>query len=98
MRAGECVAAMKNIFEVLKQKEDELRQLQHEVEALRIAARLLADDAPAPAHLPGNEPSQQPVAQARPTPVFATTGPVRASGPANGAYSAAWGNAPRQFP
>ena len=35
---------MKNLFEVLKQKEGELQRLQTEVEALRTAARLLADD------------------------------------------------------
>jgi prefoldin subunit 5 len=35
---------MKNIVEVLKQKEAELRQLQLEVDALRVAIRLLSDD------------------------------------------------------
>jgi hypothetical protein len=35
---------MKNIVEVLKQKEAELVQLQLEVEALRVAIRLLSDD------------------------------------------------------
>lgn len=35
---------MKNIYEVLRQKESDLQQLQKEVEALRLAARLLADE------------------------------------------------------
>jgi hypothetical protein len=35
---------MKNIFEVLRQKEIEFRRLQQEVEALRTAAHLLADE------------------------------------------------------
>lgn len=35
---------MKNIVEVLKQKEAELQQLQGEVDALRVAIRLLAED------------------------------------------------------
>ena len=35
---------MKNIFDVLRQKEGDLQQLQKEVDALRIAARLLVDD------------------------------------------------------
>ncbi|MFB3814617.1 MAG: hypothetical protein ACE14L_10940 [Terriglobales bacterium] len=35
---------MKNIYDVLRQKEAEFQQLQKEIEALRIAARLLADD------------------------------------------------------
>ena len=34
---------MKNIYEVLREKESQLRQAQAEVEALRIAAPLLAD-------------------------------------------------------
>jgi hypothetical protein len=35
---------MKNLYEVLRQKELEIQQLQKEIEALRVAARLLADD------------------------------------------------------
>ncbi len=35
---------MKNIFDVINQKEAELQQLQKEIEALRLAARLLTDD------------------------------------------------------
>lgn len=35
---------MKNIFDVLRQKEAELQQIQKEIEALRIAARILQDE------------------------------------------------------
>jgi hypothetical protein len=35
---------MKNIYVVLRQKEQEVQQLQNDIEALRVAARLLADD------------------------------------------------------
>jgi hypothetical protein len=35
---------MKNIIEVLRQKEQELQQLQIEVEALRVAIRLVSED------------------------------------------------------
>ena len=35
---------MKNVYEVLRQKELELAKLEKEVEALRIAAPLLSDD------------------------------------------------------
>lgn len=35
---------MKNIVEVLKQKELELQQIQTEVDALRLAMRLVSDD------------------------------------------------------
>ena len=36
---------MKSIVEVLKQKEAELQKLQGEVEALRVAIRILSEDA-----------------------------------------------------
>jgi hypothetical protein len=39
-----CDPDMKNIYEVLRQKELEVQQLQKDIEALRVAARLLADD------------------------------------------------------
>lgn len=35
---------MKNINDVLRLKEQQIQQLQREIEALRVAARLLADD------------------------------------------------------
>ena len=35
---------MRNIFEVIRQKESQLQDIQKELEALRLAARLLADD------------------------------------------------------
>jgi hypothetical protein len=35
---------MKNLYDVLRQKEAEIQQLQKDIEALRVAARLLADE------------------------------------------------------
>ena len=35
---------MKNIYDVLRQKDAEIQQLQRDVDVLRIAARLLAED------------------------------------------------------
>jgi hypothetical protein len=35
---------MKNLYDVLRQKEQEIKQLQKEIEALRLAASLLADE------------------------------------------------------
>ncbi len=35
---------MKNLFEVLRSKEQEIQKVSKEVEALRITARLLADE------------------------------------------------------
>jgi len=38
---------MKNIYDVLRSKEQELIRVRKEIDALRIAARLLSDEAPA---------------------------------------------------
>lgn len=35
---------MRNIFEVIRQKESQLQDIEKELEALRLAAHLLADD------------------------------------------------------
>lgn len=56
---------MKNVYEVLRQKELELARLEKEVEALRVAAPLLSD---------GNEASSD-IATAKPTLATATTAP-----------------------
>jgi len=39
---------MRNVYEVLRDKEAQLRQVQVEVEALRLAAPLLADESDGP--------------------------------------------------
>ncbi len=77
---------MKNIYDVLRQKEAELQQLQKEIEALRIAARLLSDE---------NEARTE--SAARPTAVPPPASPLRAASPAKEAV-AAWETGPRQFP
>lgn len=38
---------MKNVYEVLREKESQLRQVQMEVEALRVAAPLLSEESEA---------------------------------------------------
>jgi hypothetical protein len=35
---------MRNIYDVIRQKESDIQEIQKELEALRLAARLLADD------------------------------------------------------
>ena len=58
---------MKNVYEVLRQKELELTRLEREVEALRVAAPLLADDKEMVAEATNNKPTlasatpQQPI-------------------------------------
>lgn len=67
---------MKNIFDVLRQKESDLQQLQKEVEALRIAARLLADESDSDANRTTARVAMPPptrVAQATPAAAPATS-------------------------
>ncbi len=58
---------MKNINDVMRQKELEIQQLQREIEALRVAARLLADDSDTEA--PAARPAITNSAVPRPTPI-----------------------------
>ena len=56
---------MKNVYEVLRQKELELARLEKEVEALRVAAPLLSEDKEIIAEATNNKPAitaqQQPI-------------------------------------
>jgi hypothetical protein len=47
---------MKNVYEVLRQKELELSRLEKEVEALRVAAPLLSDEKEGASDIIGNKP------------------------------------------
>lgn len=78
---------MKNVYEVLRQKELELARLEKEVEALRVAAPLLSDDKDAasensnakPAIATGTAPAaQQPIRI--PQPAVSTQPTARAAG------------------
>jgi len=75
---------MKNVYEVLRQKELELARLEKEVEALRVAAPLLSDEgkdsgeAPKPTLAPPAT-GQQPIRIPQPA-VNATPQPARAAG------------------
>jgi hypothetical protein len=78
---------MKNVYEVLRQKELELARLEKEVEALRVAAPLLSDDnkesmAEAPSNKPtlaSSTPAQQPIRIPQAA-VNASPQPARAAG------------------
>lgn len=77
---------MKNVYEVLRQKELELARLEKEVEALRVAAPLLSDDKEVVADAGSNKPTlatagsaQQPIRIPAVTPA-ATPQPARAAG------------------
>ena len=77
---------MKNVYEVLRQKELELARLEKEVEALRVAAPLLSDGQETLAEAVNSKPTltasaagQQPIRIPQPT-VTATPPPARAVG------------------
>ncbi|MBZ5719576.1 MAG: hypothetical protein LAO03_04265 [Acidobacteriia bacterium] len=77
---------MKNVYEVLRQKELELSRLEKEVEALRVAAPLLSDDKEAVLDGTTNKPTlapaattQQPIRIPQPA-VNANPQPARAAG------------------
>lgn len=77
---------MKNVYEVLRQKELELARLEKEVEALRVAAPLLSDDKESVMDALPNKPTlaaqttpQQPIRIPAPA-VTATPPPARAAG------------------
>ena len=74
---------MKNVYEVLRQKELELARLEKEVEALRVAAPLLSDekeaaDSPKPT-LATSASSQQPIRIPQPA-AAGSPQPARAAG------------------
>ena len=75
---------MRDIYEVIRQKEADLERIQHEIEALRLSAKLLED---------GSRPSTA-VASSAPTNVYAPK-PQPATQPI--AAPAAWASA-KQFP
>lgn len=84
---------MKNVYEVLRQKELELARLEKEVEALRVAAPLLSDE-------------KEPMIEA-PKPAIATTGPqqpIRIPAPIAAqavnppARAAGWEDAAKRWP
>jgi hypothetical protein len=60
---------MKNVYEVLRQKELELARLEKEVEALRVAAPLLSDEKEAGMEANSNKPTLAPPAPAQAAPI-----------------------------
>ncbi len=84
---------MKNVYEVLRQKELELTRLEKEVEALRIAAPLLSDEKEqVPDTLKPTltaAPPQQPIRIPPPVVAATTSPPARAAG---------WEDAAKRWP
>jgi len=83
---------MKDINEVLRKKEVDLQQLQREVEALRVAARILSEDAEGGgAYARPATAAVSYAAPARPT-------PPAAAGATDAGYGASWDAAGKKFP
>lgn len=85
---------MKNILDVLKQKEIELLQVQGEVEALRMVARLLADETQA-AEAAYAQKTAAVVTQPVSTQPARSTPPIPAAAPREG--HPAWDAAAKKF-
>lgn len=82
---------MKDINEVLRKKETDLQELQREVEALRVAVRILSEDAEGGGAFP--RPATAAVSyatSARPTPPPASA--------TDAGYGASWDAAGKKFP
>ena len=87
---------MKNVYEVLRQKELELARLEKEVEALRVAAPLLSEDKEMLAEAVNSKPTlapptpaQQPIRIPAPVAAQAVNQPSRAAG---------WEDAAKRWP
>lgn len=91
---------MKNIHEVLRAKEQQLQQVQKEIEALKTAARLLADEGEAtPARAASSTHIAVPQMIMRPAPVVAQPQPVAApKETATYVAPSAWDVTKPQFP
>jgi hypothetical protein len=87
---------MKNVYEVLRQKELELARLEKEVEALRVAAPLLSDDKDANADVSVNKPTLTPPAATAQQPIRI---PQPAATPAPPqARAAGWDDSAKRWP
>jgi hypothetical protein len=88
---------MKNVYEVLRQKELELARLEKEVEALRVAAPLLSEDKESMAEAVNNNkptlapptPAQQPIRIPQ---------PAVAAPPQQQARAAGWEDTAKRWP
>jgi hypothetical protein len=83
---------MRDIFEVIRQKENELERIQKELDALRLAARLLEDPKDMSARVPA-----APIVTVR-EPATAATSPVLRSQTAAAASGQGSWSTVKQFP
>ena len=80
---------MKDINEVLRKKEADLQQLQREVDALHVAARILSEEGEAGGAYARPSAAASYATPARPTP---------SAGATDAGYGASWDAATKKFP
>ena len=87
---------MKNVYEVLRQKELELARLEKEVEALRVAAPLLSDDKEAASDATTAKPTLATATTAQQQPIRIPQPQVAAVQPT--ARAAGWEDSAKRWP
>lgn len=87
---------MKNVYEVLRQKELELTRLEKEVEALRVAAPLLSDDKDVGLDMDHNKPTLASAAVGQQQPIRIPQSAVNAS--PQPARAAGWEDTAKRWP
>lgn len=87
---------MKNVYEVLRQKELELARLEKEVEALRVAAPLLSDDKDGSSEIAVTKPTLATASSASQQPIRIPQPAVNQSQPQ--ARAAGWDDSAKRWP
>jgi hypothetical protein len=88
---------MKNVYEVLRQKELEMARLEKEVEALRVAAPLLSDDKELASDSDHNKPTLTTTVVTQ-QPIRIPQSAVAAGGSAQPARAAGWEDSAKRWP
>jgi hypothetical protein len=93
----EAQVSMKNVYEVLRQKELELARLEKEVEALRVAAPLLSDGQESVAEAVNSKPTLTASAAAQ-QPIRIPQPAAAAGAPQPAARAAGWEDTAKRWP
>jgi hypothetical protein len=89
---------MKNVYEVLRQKELELARLEKEVEALRVAAPLLSEDKESAVEATNNKPILTPAAVQAPQQPIRIPQPAANASPQPARAAGGWEDTAKRWP
>jgi hypothetical protein len=89
---------MKNVYEVLRQKELELARLEKEVEALRVAAPLLSEDKEAVMEATNNKPTLATAAASQPQQPIRIPQPAANASPQPARAAGGWEDTAKRWP